>query len=293
VEGGADEAVALAAGAGGGGSELEALRAENRQLRENVARLDAVASRATVHAETLRRNSELQVQVASAKKTIGRLVQERNATARRPYVSVSNGTTPAAARFTTRMSGGTGDAGGAASRARAGVSAGREISKADSEAIHRVLDWRRSAVVDRSVDGEMVDAPSEDALSHGDVLSARAASFTEFLLDAAAGVSEPELEGPESPVLGSGGSPGSVVAQSVREGGEAGSVRSVAVGGDFRGSAANSVAGDEIHVVPRSNIFSAPADGGAFASSGITSGLGAGARSGGGGGRGGLLGLLG
>lgn len=175
LEGGTDEGEGAAADA----NEVQMLlAAENAELRDRLKRLEDVASRASVHAETLRRNSELQAQLVGAKKAIGRLVQERNSSRR--STMFANGATPSSVRTSSRTApmgdvgvggnavnvgdggaGGTdlnnvgddvgavGDSGGAAVVGAGGGGSGRgfgrEISRADTETIRRVLDWRSNA----------------------------------------------------------------------------------------------------------------------------------------------------
>lgn len=276
--------------------ELEALRVENRDLRRNVARVEEVAARVTARvtarAESGQRIAYLQAQLDSAKKTIGRLVQERNATRRAG--GPSNCTTPVRSLL---RGGGEGVAAAAGSSA-APVS--REVSNTDSETIRKVLNWQRTYGVDEGKGG-LAEGEGEagEASVRRRARSVVAALDEEPLVLAGSGWEDREeaavfadgsgwggreeapayaarnpgvvdggaeslpIDGARTTATDRGRSAGRSSApdsdaialslNGIRA--EVGSVQSVGAGGSFRESAANSVAGDEIHVMPMLNIF--------------------------------------
>lgn len=114
--GGEDAALALAAKAQ---AELRETTAEMQVLRERLARVENIAARSARQGELGARNQALEEELRSAKKTVGRLVQERN-TLRR--------TTGAVAR-----------------KSLLGTPTAPSRAASNSDAMRRVLDWRQRA----------------------------------------------------------------------------------------------------------------------------------------------------
>lgn len=113
--GGEDAALALAARAE---AELRDANKEITELKERLVTAERLAGKVVRQEELLARNSALESELRSAKKTVGRLVQERN-TLRK--------TAPSAALVSNASS------------------ASRTPGGANSDAMRRILDWRRRA----------------------------------------------------------------------------------------------------------------------------------------------------
>eukprot|EP00177_Eucheuma_denticulatum_P007125 GFKZ01012955.1.p1 GENE.GFKZ01012955.1~~GFKZ01012955.1.p1 ORF type:complete len:551 (-),score=104.30 GFKZ01012955.1:152-1804(-) len=113
--GGEDAALALAARAE---AELRDANKEIAELKERLVTAERLAGKVVRQEELLARNSALESELRSAKKTVGRLVQERN---------VLRKTAPSAALVSNASS------------------ASRTPRGGNSEAMRRILDWRRMA----------------------------------------------------------------------------------------------------------------------------------------------------
>lgn len=109
-------------------ADINSLRTENTELRKRVECLEQAAKGGSAHAETIKQNAEMQAQLLAAKKTIGRLVQDKAL----PRMSAGRPCSPAEYLSHPRLGGDIRD-----------VSAFQD--GVHSEAIRRILDWRSKA----------------------------------------------------------------------------------------------------------------------------------------------------
>lgn len=125
-KGGEEEALAIAAKAE---AELRECKMEVKELKRELEVARRVAERAVRQDELKEKNARLETELKSAKKTVGRLVQERNSLRR------------------------TSPGGGWVSNASSGGKTPRGRG-ANSEAMRRVLDWRKRASSENQMSSE-------------------------------------------------------------------------------------------------------------------------------------------
>ena len=95
--------------------ELRATKKQMEEMKEKLAAVEKIAERAVKAEETMARNRALQAELLAAKKTVGRLAQERNSL--RKTATLTNTPNSTSSRARPR----------------------------DAEAMKRILDWQRSA----------------------------------------------------------------------------------------------------------------------------------------------------
>lgn len=123
---------------------LREANVELEDMRERMASLEKMATRGLRSEDIVERNGVLEMELANAKRTVTRMIQERQTVRRRNGIGMASGQCTPVVRTPVKKGETDAIAGGDGGLALKSLQAGKLAKSGDSDAMQRVLDWRQS-----------------------------------------------------------------------------------------------------------------------------------------------------